>query len=49
VIAAALFVLGFIVMGLHLPTVNLTRNFRPSDANAFNRRSIWSYPHVVLA
>jgi FHS family L-fucose permease-like MFS transporter len=48
VIAAALFVLGFIVMGLHLPTVNLTRNFRPSDANAFNRRSIWSYPHVVL-
>ena len=48
VIAAALFVLGFIVMGLHLPTVNLTRDFRPSDLNALNKRSIWSYPHVVL-
>jgi MFS transporter, FHS family, L-fucose permease len=48
VIAVALFVLGFIVMGLHLPTVNLTRAFRPSDAGAGGGRSIWSYPHVVL-
>ena len=48
VIAAALFVLGFLVMGLHLPTVNLTRAFRPSDANAADERSIWSYRHVVL-
>jgi FHS family L-fucose permease-like MFS transporter len=48
VIAAALFVLGFIVMGLHLPTVNLTRAFRPGDADAAGGRSIWSYPHVVL-
>jgi FHS family L-fucose permease-like MFS transporter len=48
VIAAALFVLGFIVMGLHLPTVNLTREFRPTDLNTVNQRSIWSYPHVVL-
>jgi FHS family L-fucose permease-like MFS transporter len=46
VIAAALFVLGFIVMGLHLPTVNLTRAFRPGDVAG--GRSIWSYPHVVL-
>jgi MFS transporter, FHS family, L-fucose permease len=48
VIAVALFVLGFIVMGLHLPTVNLTRAFRPSDTGAGVGRSIWSYPHVVL-
>ena len=48
VIAAALFVLGFTVMGLHLPTVNLTRAFRPSEAGAANERSIWSYRHVVL-
>jgi FHS family L-fucose permease-like MFS transporter len=48
VIAAALLVLGFLVMGLHLPAVNLTRDFRPSDAGALTQRSIWSYPHVVL-
>jgi FHS family L-fucose permease-like MFS transporter len=48
VIAVALFVLGFIVMGLHLPTVNLTRAFRPGEADASGSRSIWSYPHVVL-
>ncbi len=47
VIASALFVLGFIVMGLHLPTVNLTRELSPGDAAA-GGRSIWSYPHVVL-
>ena len=46
-IAASLLVLGFIVMGLHLPTVNLTRDFRPSDMNAVGR-SIWSYKHTVL-
>jgi len=48
VIALALLLLGFAVMGLHLPTVNLTRDFRPSDANALSQRSIWSHPHVVL-
>lgn len=46
VIAVALFVLGFLVMGLHLPSVNLTSDFRPGDASG--SRSIWSYPHVVL-
>jgi FHS family L-fucose permease-like MFS transporter len=45
-IAASLLVLGFVVMGLHLPAVNLTRDFRPSDV-AINR-SIWSYSHTVL-
>jgi MFS transporter, FHS family, L-fucose permease len=48
VIAASLFVLGFIVMGLHLPSVNLTRDFRPGDAALTGGRSIWSYSHVVL-
>jgi FHS family L-fucose permease-like MFS transporter len=45
-IAAALLVLGFIVMGLHLPTVNLTREFRPTDLTSGG--SIWSRSHVVL-
>jgi len=45
VIAAALFVLGFIVMGLHLPNVVLTRD---AGADTTVGRSIWSYPHVVL-
>lgn len=44
VIAVALFVLGFIVMGLHLPTVILKRD----DTASGSDRSIWSYPHVVL-
>lgn len=47
-IAASLLVLGFIVMGLRLPTVNLTRDFRPSDLAAATSRSIWSYKHTVL-
>ena len=47
-IAAALLVLGFIVMGLHLPAITATRDFRPSDAAAVGGRSIWSYSHVVL-
>jgi FHS family L-fucose permease-like MFS transporter len=46
-IAASLLVLGFIVMGLRLPSVNLTRDFRPGDDDAVGR-SIWSYRHVVL-
>jgi len=46
-IAAALLVLGFVVMGLHLPAITATRDFRPTDAAA-GGRNIWSYPHVVL-
>lgn len=48
VIAVALLVLGFVVMGLHLPTVNLTRAFRPGEDGVTGGRSIWSYSHVVL-
>jgi len=47
VIAASLLVLGFIVMGLHLPAVTSTRDFRPSD-DVDGGRSIWSHRHVVL-
>jgi len=46
-IAGSLLVLGFVVMALNLPAVNLTRDFRPSDATAVTR-SIWSYSHTVL-
>jgi FHS family L-fucose permease-like MFS transporter len=45
VIAVALFVLGFIVMGLHLPAMILKRDNNAIDAAG---PSIWSYPHVVL-
>lgn len=47
-IAAALLVLGFIVMGLHLPAITATRDFRPTDMGGMGGRSIWSYSHVVL-
>lgn len=47
-IAIALFVLGCVVMFLHLPTVTATREFRPADMNALSPRSIWSYRHTVL-
>jgi FHS family L-fucose permease-like MFS transporter len=56
-IAVALLVLGFAVMMMHLPTVNLTRQFRPvgdpgapvGDADAPGEPGIWSYRHTVLA
>ncbi len=48
-IAAALFVLGFAVMLMHLPAVTSTRAFRPaSDGDALLGRSIWTYSHTVL-
>jgi FHS family L-fucose permease-like MFS transporter len=49
-IAAALFVLGFAVMFMHLPAVTSTRAFRPAaDGDALLGRSIWSYKHTVLS
>jgi len=49
-IAIALLLLGFIVMLLHLPTVNLTREFRPTQGGApVVERSIWAHKHTVLA
>jgi MFS transporter, FHS family, L-fucose permease len=45
-IAVALLLLGFAVMMLHLPTVTLTREFRPAGAGG--EKSIWSYRHTVL-
>ena len=49
-IAAALFVLGFAVMFLHLPAVTRSESFRPGDEGAPTPgRSIWSYKHTVLS
>jgi len=49
VIAAALFVLGFAVIFMHLPAVTSTRTFRPAtDGDALLTRNIWSYKHTVL-
>jgi FHS family L-fucose permease-like MFS transporter len=49
VIAAALFVLGFAVMFMHLPAITSTRAFRPAtDGDTLLGRSIWSYKHTVL-
>jgi FHS family L-fucose permease-like MFS transporter len=48
-IAAALLVLGFAVMFMHLPAITLTSAFRPGkDGDAVLDRSIWSYSHTVL-
>jgi FHS family L-fucose permease-like MFS transporter len=48
-IAAALFVLGFAVMFMHLPAITSTRAFRPAtDGDPLLSRSIWSYKHTVL-
>lgn len=50
VIAAALLVLGIAVMFMHLPAINATREFRPAkEGDPLLGRSIWSYPHTVLA
>ena len=49
-IAAALFVLGFAVMFMHLPAVTRSESFRPTDEGAPTPgRSIWSYRHTVLS
>ena len=49
VIAAALFVLGFAVMFMHLPAITPKRSLRPGeDGDAPTGRSIWSYKHTVL-
>jgi FHS family L-fucose permease-like MFS transporter len=49
-IAAALLVLGFAVMFMHLPAVTSTRAFRPAtDGESLLGRSIWSYKHTVLS
>ena len=55
-IAIALLVLGFAVMMMHLPTINLTREFRPAadpggvgGADSLAGRGIWSHRHTVLA
>jgi MFS transporter, FHS family, L-fucose permease len=55
-IAIALLLLGFAVMMLHLPTITLTREFRPAadpggvgGADSLAGRGIWSHRHTVLA
>ena len=49
-IAAALLVLGFAVMFLHLPAVTRTESFRPArHGDTLLGRSIWSYKHTVLS
>jgi FHS family L-fucose permease-like MFS transporter len=48
-IAAALLVLGFAVMFMHLPAITRTQSFRPGkDGDPLLGRSIWSYRHTVL-
>lgn len=46
-IAIGLLVLGVGISFMHLPAITATRDFRPSDLAS--GRSIWSYPHTVLA
>jgi FHS family L-fucose permease-like MFS transporter len=49
-IAAALFVLGFAVMFMHLPAVTRSESYRPgADSAANTGRGIWSYKHTVLS
>ncbi len=48
-IAAALLLLGFAVMFMHLPAVTRTQSFRPGKDGSMLGRSIWSYSHTVLA
>jgi len=48
-IAAALLLLGFAVMLMHLPAITATREFRPGSANdPVLNRSIWGFRHTVL-
>jgi MFS transporter, FHS family, L-fucose permease len=46
-IAVALLLLGIAVMLLHLPSVTMTREFRPTG-EAGAEKNIWTYRHTVL-
>jgi FHS family L-fucose permease-like MFS transporter len=49
-IAAALFMLGFAVMFMHLPAVTRSESYRPgTESAASSGRSIWCYKHTVLS
>lgn len=55
-IAGALFLLAFAIMMVHLPAINLTREFRPvadpgvvKEAGSLAERNIWTHRHTVLA
>lgn len=56
-IACALLALGFIIMGMHLPAISGSRDFRPAadpdsvepSASPLAARSIWFHRHTVLA
>ena len=49
-IAGALFLLGIVVMFLHLPAITSTQAFRPGGQDGpMLERSIWSYSHTVLS
>ena len=47
-IAAALFLLGFVFMLLHLPAINMSRESRPGAGAAGSERGIWAHRHTVL-
>ncbi len=48
-IAAALLVLAFAVMFMHLPAIVSTQAFRPAkEGDALLTRNIWTYSHTVL-
>ncbi len=48
-IAAALLVLGFAVMFMHLPAIVSTQAFRPAkEGDPVLARNIWTYSHTVL-
>jgi FHS family L-fucose permease-like MFS transporter len=48
-IAAALLLLGFAVMLMHLPAITATREFRPGTASdPVLERNIWGFRHTVL-
>jgi FHS family L-fucose permease-like MFS transporter len=49
-IACALLVLGFVIMGMHLPAIDApSRSGSAEGADSAPGRSIWTYRHTVLA
>jgi len=47
-IAAALALLAFVFMMLHLPTIAMTRESRPAAGETTGERNIWTHRHTVL-
>lgn len=47
-LAALLFIFGFVFSYSSIPNINPNKNSKPSDATSKDRKSVFSYPYLIL-